>query len=50
MNDIDKKKRILVVDDETILVEEIKIRLEHNNYEVIQNSVNPSFLHISNRK
>jgi len=35
MNGIDKKKRILVVDDETILVEEIKIRLEHNNYEVI---------------
>ena len=35
MDDIDKKKRILVVDDETILVEEIKIRLEHNNYEVL---------------
>ena len=34
-NNKDQKKRILVVDDETILVEEIKIRLECNNYEVI---------------
>ena len=32
---MNKKKRILVVDDEAILVEEIKIRLESSNYEVI---------------
>lgn len=30
-----EKKRILLIDDETALVEMVKIRLEANNYEVI---------------